>query len=84
MSRIGKNPITIPAGVDVSMSHGVITVKGAKGTLSQEIDSKISIEIADNTITLTRSSDHKDARSKHGLYRALINNMIVGVSAGWK
>ena len=84
MSRIGKNPITIPAGVDVSMSNGVITVKGAKGTLSQEIDSKISIEIADNTITLTRSSDHKDARSKHGLYRALINNMIVGVSAGWK
>ena len=84
MSRIGKNPITIPAGVDVSMSNGVITVKGAKGTLSQEIDSKISIEIADKTITLTRSSDHKDARSKHGLYRALINNMIVGVSAGWK
>ncbi len=84
MSRIGKLPITIPAGVDVSMTNGVITVKGAKGTLSQEIDSKVSIEIADGTITLTRSSDHKDARSKHGLYRALINNMIVGVSTGWK
>ena len=84
MSRIGKLPITIPGGVDVSMANGVITVKGAKGTLSQEIDSKVSIEIADGTITLSRSSDHKDARSKHGLYRALINNMIVGVSTGWK
>lgn len=84
MSRIGKLPITIPAGVDVSMTNGVITVKGAKGTLSQEIDSKVSIEIADGTITLSRSSEHKDARSKHGLYRALINNMIVGVSTGWK
>ena len=84
MSRIGKLPITIPAGVEVSMSNGVIVVKGSKGTLSQEIDSKVSVEIADGTITLSRSSDHKDARSKHGLYRSLINNMIVGVSAGWK
>jgi large subunit ribosomal protein L6 len=84
MSRIGKLPITIPAGVEISMANGVMTVKGSKGTLSQEIDSKISVEIADGTVTLSRSSDHKDARSKHGLYRALIYNMIVGVSTGWK
>jgi large subunit ribosomal protein L6 len=84
MSRIGKLPITIPAGVEVSMSNGVITVKGSKGTLSQEIDGKVAVEIADGTVTLSRSSDHKDARSKHGLYRALIYNMIVGVSTGWK
>jgi large subunit ribosomal protein L6 len=84
MSRIGKLPITIPAGVEISMANGVITVKGSKGTLSQEIDSKISVEIADGTVTLSRSSDHKDARSKHGLYRALIYNMMVGVSTGWK
>ena len=66
------------------MSNGVITVKGSKGTLSQEIDGKVAVEIADGTVTLSRSSDHKDARSKHGLYRALIYNMIVGVSTGWK
>lgn len=83
MSRIGKAPIEIAKGVEVTMNNGIITVKGPKGQLTQEIDSVVSVEINDGQITLTRSSDHKDARSKHGLYRALINNMVVGVSTGW-
>jgi len=84
MSRIGKAPITIAKGVEVSFSNGVFKAKGPKGELSQEIDPAISINIADGQVTVSRSSDHKDHRSKHGLYRALINNMIVGVSEGWK
>jgi large subunit ribosomal protein L6 len=84
MSRIGKSPITIPAGVNVTMNNGVVTVKGPKGELSQEITGAVSVEIAEGQIVLTRANDHKDSRSKHGLYRALINNMIVGVSTGWK
>jgi large subunit ribosomal protein L6 len=84
MSRIGKAPITIAKGVEVSFNEGVVKVKGPKGELSQEIDSKVQVNIAEGEITLTRSNDQKDARSKHGLYRALINNMIVGVSTGWK
>ncbi len=84
MSRIGKLPISIPAGVEVSMSNGVIRVKGPKGELTQEITGAVNVEVADGSVTVTRSSEHKDARSKHGLYRALINNMIVGVSTGWK
>jgi large subunit ribosomal protein L6 len=83
MSRIGKLPISIPAGVEVSMSNGVIRVKGPKGELTQEITGAVHVEVADGSVTVTRSSEHKDARSKHGLYRALINNMIVGVSTGW-
>jgi len=84
MSRIGKLPITIPAGVNVSMNNGIVTVKGPKGELSQEITGAVSVDIAEGQVVLTRANDHKDARSKHGLYRALINNMIVGVSTGWK
>lgn len=84
MSRIGKAPITIAKGVEVNFAGGVITVKGPKGELTQEIDPKVNIEIADGTITLSRTSDHRDARSKHGLYRSLISNMIIGVSTGWK
>lgn len=84
MSRIGKSPINIAAGVEVTLAKGVIKVKGPKGELQQEIDSAINVEIADGVVTLSRTSDHRDARSKHGLYRALINNMIVGVSTGWK
>ncbi|MEZ4800921.1 MAG: 50S ribosomal protein L6 [Flavobacteriales bacterium] len=84
MSRIGKSPINIANGVEVTLANGVIKVKGPKGELQQEIDSAINVEIADGVVTLSRSSDHRDARSKHGLYRALINNMIVGVSTGWK
>ncbi len=84
MSRIGKSPVTIVQGVEVSFNDGVVKVKGPKGELSQEIDSSISLDIVDGVITLSRASDHKDARSKHGLYRSLINNMVTGVSTGWK
>lgn len=84
MSRIGKAPITIAKGVEVSFAGGVLTVKGPKGELKQDIDPLISIEIAEGVVTLSRTSDHRDARSKHGLYRSLIDNMIVGVSNGWK
>lgn len=84
MSRIGKSPVTITKGVEVSFNSGMLKVKGPKGELSQEIDSAIAVNIAEGEVTLTRSSDHKDARSKHGLYRSLIHNMVTGVSTGWK
>lgn len=82
MSRIGKNPITIPAGVTVDVADNVITVKGKLGQLTQEY-SDITVKIEEGVITLERPSDHKDQRAKHGLYRSLINNMIVGVSTGF-
>lgn len=82
MSRIGKNPIAIPAGVTVDVADGMVTVKGKKGQLTQEF-SDVTIKMEDGQILVERSSDHKDLRSKHGLYRALINNMIVGVSEGF-
>lgn len=83
MSRIGNAPITIPAGVEVKVDNGEVTVKGSKGELKQLIDSCVSVSIEDSVVTLTRESDHKDHRAKHGLYRALINNMVVGVSEGY-
>ncbi|WP_298220725.1 50S ribosomal protein L6 [Flavobacterium sp.] len=82
MSRIGKNPISIPAGVTVEVSDNIITVKGKLGQLTQEY-SDITVKIEEGVITLERPSDHKDQRAKHGLYRSLINNMIVGVSEGF-
>lgn len=82
MSRIGKNPIAIPSGVTVEVNNGVVTVKGKKGQLTQDF-ADISVKIEDNQVIVERSSDHKDHRSKHGLYRALINNMILGVSEGF-
>jgi large subunit ribosomal protein L6 len=84
MSRIGKNPITIPSGVEVKVDGNLVTVKGSKGELIQELDSCVFFSLEDGIITLTRESDAPDHRSKHGLYRALINNMIVGVSEGFK
>ena len=84
MSRIGKSPVTIPSGVEVKVDNNVITVKGSKGELSQEMDSCVSMSIEDTTITFTRESDSPDHRAKHGLYRALVLNMIVGVSEGFK
>jgi len=84
MSRIGNAPVTIPEGVDISHANGVVTVKGKKGELSQEIDEAISMKIEDNTITFSRNSNSPEFRSKHGLYRALISNMITGVSEGFK
>ena len=82
MSRIGKSPIAIPEGVTVEIKDNVVTVKGKLGELSQVIDG-IAIKNEDGTIKLERSSESKEDKSKHGLYRALINNMVQGVSKGW-
>ena len=78
MSRIGNNPITVPSGVEVSIQGNVVSVKGPKGELTQEVDEKLGLEYAENVLTVTRSNDEKDTRAKHGLYRALIQNMVVG------
>ena len=83
MSRIGKNPVSISQGVDVSIQDNVITVKGKLGELSQTISTGITVKIEDNIITLDRMSESKDHKAQHGLMRALINNMIEGVSKGW-
>ncbi len=83
MSRIGRKPINIPAGVEVSLNDGVITVKGSKGTLTQKIHPNISVEIDGNIINVTRPNDDKENRSLHGLTRTLIANMIEGVSKGY-
>ena len=82
MSRIGKNPVTVPAGVTVDVADGIITVKGKLGQLTQEY-SDVTITVADGQVQVDRSSDTKDQRAKHGLYRSLINNMIIGVSTGF-
>ena len=84
MSRIGKNPITVPSGVELSIQGNVVTVKGPKGELTQEVDEVISMEYADNVLTMSRPNDDKEVRSKHGLYRALVQNMVTGVSEGYK
>ncbi|HBG88111.1 MAG TPA: 50S ribosomal protein L6 [Marinilabiliaceae bacterium] len=83
MSRIGKSPIHIPAGVSVTYKDDLVTVKGPKGELTQQIDPDIKIEIKDGVLSLTRPSDEKNHRSLHGLYRSLINNMVIGVSEGF-
>jgi large subunit ribosomal protein L6 len=84
MSRIGKMPITIPAGVEYRLDGNVVTVKGKKGELKQEIDlTGISLNLEGNVLTVTRASNAPNQRSKHGLYRALIQNMIKGVSEGF-
>lgn len=84
MSRIGKLPILIPAGVTVTLNNNVVTVKGPKGELTQEISPLISLNIDGGQCVLTRPNDEKETRSLHGLYRALIHNMVVGVSEGYK
>ena len=84
MSRIGKKPITLPAGVTLTNDNGLITVKGAKGTLTRNIGTLIGIEIDGNTVTLTCPEGAKsDVQAKHGLYRALVANMVKGVSEGF-
>lgn len=82
MSRIGKNPITVPEGVTVDVKDGIVTVKGKLGELTQEF-SDIDIKIEEGVITMERSSEKKDQKAKHGLYRSLVNNMIEGVSKGF-
>lgn len=84
MSRIGKLPIDIPAGVTITVADCLVTVKGPKGELTQDIHPNISIEIDGSTCLVTRPDDGKENRSMHGLYRSLINNMVVGVSEGYK
>ncbi len=83
MSRIGKAIIEIPAGVTVTNNNGIVTVKGPKGELTQELTEGISIEEKDGVITVSRPSDSKQHKALHGLYRALINNMIVGAGTGF-
>ena len=82
MSRIGNNPITIPEGVTVDIAESVITVKGKLGELTQAYDA-VSFKLEENSLTLERSSDQKNHRAKHGLYRTLVSNMVQGVSTGW-
>jgi len=82
MSRIGKSPITIPDGVTIDIKDNVVTVKGKLGELTQKVD-EIAIKIDGNTLTLERPTESKNHKSKHGLYRSLIFNMIEGVSKGW-
>ena len=84
MSRIGKLPITIPAKVTVTQKDDVITVKGPKGELSQHINPAIAIEVKDGVLTVSRPNDERQNRAMHGLYRALLNNMVTGVSEGYK
>lgn len=84
MSRIGKLPIEIPAGVDVSVKDHVITVKGPKGVLIQTVNPTVEVEVEGNECKVIRKDDDKQSRSDHGLYRSLINNMIIGVSQGYE
>lgn len=83
MSRIGKSPIAIPAGVTVTINGDTVTVKGKLGELTQDITDGISIKEEEGVLVLDRPSESKSHKAKHGLYRALINNMIEGVSKGW-
>jgi large subunit ribosomal protein L6 len=83
MSRIGKLPISIPSGVTVSVSGNVVTVKGAKGELKQQLANGVTVEVDGNTINVNRKSEMKQHRALHGLYRSLINNMVTGVSKGY-
>jgi large subunit ribosomal protein L6 len=84
MSRIGKAPIKLPAGVDFKINNNnLVSIKGPKGELHQQIDADITVTLTDGEILVTRPTDHKRHRALHGLYRSLINNMIVGVTAGY-
>jgi len=84
MSRIGKAPISVPKGVEINVTPGLVTVKGTKGTLTQKIDSDIEVVVKDGEIVLNRPTEQKRHKALHGLYRALIANMVKGVSEGYK
>ena len=84
MSRIGKLPITIPSGVTITVSDdNVVTVKGTKGELKQAINADITVEIENNEVVVNRKNEELQTKAKHGLYRSLLNNMIIGVSQGF-
>ena len=88
MSRIGKLPIVIPAGVTVSLNDSIVTVKGPKGEMSQKVDPSIIVKVEDNNIVFEVDENspvnYKQRNAFHGLYRSLVNNMVVGVSEGYK
>lgn len=84
MSRIGNKPIEIPAGIDVKVEGNTVTVSGKGITLSQTIDSRIGVKMDGNVMHITRANEEKETKSMHGLYRALIHNMVVGVTEGFK
>ena len=85
MSRIGKLPVTIPAGVEVKIADdNLVTVKGPKGELQEKVSKIVKVEVNDGVLTVTRSADDKDSRAAHGLYRTLINNMVIGVTNGFE
>ena len=84
MSRIGRLPISVPAGVEVKVTGNLVSVKGAKGELSHTVPSPILVDLDENTLTVTRPNDERESRSLHGLTRTLISNMIIGVTDGYK
>lgn len=84
MSRIGKAPIEIPSGVKVDIKGNTVIVKGPKGELTQTVNPELEVKVEDNHIVITRPSDDREHRAQHGLYRALIHNMVVGVSTGYR
>jgi len=83
MSRIGRKPITVPSGVDITLNNNVITVKGPKGTLTREIHKDMKVTVEDNQILVERPSDNKLHRSLHGTTRSVVNNMVSGVTEGY-
>ena len=84
MSRVGKAPIELPSGVEVTVNDAVVSVKGPKGDLSETLDPRISTSVDDGVVTLTRVDDERETRALHGLSRALVNNMVIGVSEGYQ
>ena len=84
MSRIGILPVDLPAGVSVEVdNNNLVTVKGPKGELKQQVDKNITVKVEEGQVNLSRTTEEKDHKSKHGLYRSLLNNMVVGVSEGY-
>ena len=84
MSRIGRKPVVVPAGVEVIVNGNIVTVKGPKGQLEQEISKNLTVEVKEGEVVVTRPTDNREDRSQHGLARTLINNMIVGVTQGFE
>ncbi len=84
MSRIGRKPINIPAGVEVKIDGSVVSVKGPKGSLTQSVNPKITVKVEGSEIIVTRPDDEKESRSLHGLTRTLVDNMVIGVTEGFK
>lgn len=84
MSRIGKEPVVIPSGVDVTLDGRTLTVKGPKGTLTQQVHPDVTIEVTGDQVVVTRSTDEREHRSLHGLFRSLVANMVTGVTEGYR